>query len=256
MDTGQIGFFTPIAAMEEGSGFAIGSPFHIAYLALSALLVCTLVITYRHLRPGIRGKTPRRIMLLCVSLTAIGLKMSELAIMMAWGVYNVFWWPLHPCNICALLCVLFAIVPNNPTGEVLYALGIPGGMAGLLFADWIGRTAVVLNWFCLCGFVEHALLVAFPLMIISGGDFRPSMRRIWQPLAFVALCAPPVRLFNTHFGTNYWFINKPSPGSPLETWASLWGNPGYLVPFALLTLGIWTCMYLPWALSDRRRARH
>ena len=156
MDTGRIGFFTPIAAMEEGSGFAIGSPFHIAYLALSALLVCTLVITYRHLRPGIRGKTPRRIMLLCVSLTATGLKMSELAIMMAWGVYNVFWWPLHPCNICVLLCVLFAIVPNNPTGEVLYALGIPGGMAGLLFADWIGRTTVVLNWFCLCGFVEHS----------------------------------------------------------------------------------------------------
>lgn len=255
MGTGRIGFFTPIAAMEEGSGFAIGSPYHIAYLALSAVLIGTLVISYRHLRPGTGGVTPRRIMLACVALTAACLKVSEVTIMMAWGVYNVFWWPLHPCNICVALCVLYAFAPNAPTGEVLYAVGIPGGLAGLLFADWIGRTTVVLNWFCLCGFVEHSLLVAFPLMIAAGGDFRPSMRRIWQPIVFVILCVLPIRVFNARFGTNYWFVNRPSPGSPLETWAGLWGNPGYLVPYALLALGIWTCMYLPWALSDRRRAR-
>lgn len=247
------GFFTPIAAMEDGSGFQIGSLPHLAYLAYSAILIASVVLIYRHLSEDTSWGTPRRSMMLILALSAFCLKLTEIALMIRYDVYGVFWWPLHPCNICVLLLVIYAFRPNYFSGEVLYALGIPGGLAGMLFADWIKRTTIPLNWFCWCGFTEHSMIVAFPLMLIVAHDFRPSMKRIWEPIAFACLGAPVFHLFNNHFGTNYWFVNTPSPGSPLESWANIWGNPGYLIPYAVALFGIWFLMYLPWAIADRRR---
>lgn len=252
----QIGFFTPIAAMEDGSGFQIGSPLHFVYLAYSALLIAVVVLVYRHLRAGTEPGSPRRTMILIVGLLPFCLKLSEIAIMIGWGVYDVYWWPLHPCNICVMLMAVYALWPNKPSGEILYALGIPGAAAGLLFADWIKRTTVPLNWFCWCGFTEHALLVAFPLMLILAHDFKPSFKRIWQPIAFVAVCVPIFRVFNDYYGTNYWFVNKPSPGSPLELWANVWGDPGYLIPYAMALLVLWVLMYLPWGIREHRAKKH
>lgn len=213
-----------------------------------------LVVVYCHLRPGTAWGSPRRTLLLVIAALVVSLKISEISLMVARDVYNVYWWPLHPCNICGLLLLVYALRPNHFTGEVLYALGIPGAIAGLLFADWIKRCAV-LSWFCLCGFTEHSLIVAFMLMLLIGRDFIPDMRRMWQPIAFVAACVPPIYLFNLHFGTNYWFVNRPSPGSPLDGFATAFGDPGYLVPYALLALSVWTLMYLPWELHRRRTLR-
>ncbi|MGN0035104.1 MAG: YwaF family protein [Coriobacteriales bacterium] len=251
------GFFTPIAAMDESVGFSIGSPLHLAYLAYSFALIAVVVLVYRHLRGGTALRDPRRTMMLVVAFLACGLKGSEVGIMIATGVYNVFWWPLHPCNICVFLLVVYALAPNAFSGEVLYALGIPGGLCGILFADWIKRS-IPLNWFCWCGFTEHALLIAFPIMLIAAHDFRPRLQRIWQPMLFVCVGTPVFRAFNARHGTNYWFVSRPSPGSPLVPLAEAWGNPGYLFPLALALFGLWFVMYLPCYLRDRRagRGRH
>jgi hypothetical integral membrane protein (TIGR02206 family) len=245
------GFFTPIAAMDESVGFAIGSPFHLAYLAYAGLLIALVIILYRHLRPGLAFGDPRRTMMLVVAFVACGLKISEISIMIADGVYNVFWWPLHPCNLCVFMLVIYALYPNAFCGEVLYSLGVPGGLCGILFADWIKRS-IPINWFCWCGFTEHALLIAFPIMLITAHDFRPQMRRIWQPMAFVLVGTPIFRAFNNHFGTNYWFVSRPSPGSPLVPLEETFGNPGYLLPLALALFTLWFLMYLPFFISDRR----
>lgn len=241
----SVGFFTPLALVGEAYGFPLFGTYHLIYIAYAAMLVTVLTIVYRRLSPDTSWGSPRRIMLIVVSSTIILLKLSEISIEIYRGTYNVYWWPLHPCNICGVLCLLYALRPNKPTGEILYALGLPGSMAGILFADWI-KVSMPWNWFCLCGFTEHALLIAFPLMLLLSHDFRPSMRRIWQPIVFVLACAPFIYIFNLHFGTNYWFINTPSPGSPLVLFADLCGDPGYLIPYAILVFGSWTLMYLPW----------
>jgi len=245
-------FFQPLQSFEEGSGFALWSPPHLVYLLYCALLIASLVMVYRRMSPGNAWGDRRRTMMLAVAVICVGMKLSEIGIMMADGVYNVYWWPLHPCNICEFLLLLYALRPNHPTGEVLYALGLPGAIAGILFADWIKRSPVV-NWFCFCGFTEHSLIIAFVLMLLVAGDLVPDLRRIWQPALFVGICVPPIYAFDQHFGTNFWFVNRPSPGSPLVLFADLFGDPGYLIPYLALLLVVWTLMYLPWELARRRR---
>ncbi len=246
------GFFSPLQNFPEYSGFNIGSPLHFAYLTYCAVLIVFLVMLYRHLPADSTKHGARQKMLVIVSCCALGMKAIEAVIAIVEGVYYVAWWPLHSCDICLFLLVIYAFAHTDFVGEVLYCLGLPGALMGLVFADWIKRSPD-LNFFCICDFSEHALVVAFVLMLIVSGDFTPKLKSMWKPLVFTVVCASAARIFNGYFETNFWFVSNPSPGSPLVDLANMFGNPGYLAPFAFLVVCVWLCMYLPWEIARRRR---
>ena len=59
------------------------------------------------------------------------------------------------------------------------------------------------------------------------------------------MVTPPIYLFNLRFGTNYFFLNAGSPGSPLEWLIARMGNPGFLLGYAAIALAVTAGMYLP-----------
>ena len=92
---------------------------------------------------------------------------------------------------------------------------------------------------------------ALGALLRVGGDLRPEARQLPKCLGILVCCAVPVALFNRFFGTNYMFLSWPSPGSPLEWFASFLGRPGYLLGYLPMLALVWLILYLPFA---RRKA--
>lgn len=249
MDGSEIGFFTAQPYMVGGPGFGVFSLVHFAYLGYSIALIAVLVHVYGGLREGVGWGTPRRTMLLVVAGIPLLLLISQDAIMSSAGVFGAQWWPLHSCNICEYLGLIYALRPNKFSGEVLFTLGIVGALLAIVFPNW---------WYCpgwswpvVCGFTEHSCIIAFILMQAFAGDFKPRMRDIWQTVAFLAVYAPIAYWFNKAHDTNFLFVNTPSPGSPMVPAAEVFGNPGYLLPFALVILAAFFGIHALWNALER-----
>lgn len=191
--------------------------------------------------------------MLVVAVVPLVLLVSQDVIMARAGVFGVQWWPLHSCNACEYIALLYAIRPNRPSGEILFTLGTVGALAAILFPGWL--YCPPLTWPVVCGFTEHGLIMAFILMIVVGGDFEPKLRDIWVVIVFTGVYAFCAYQFNAAFDTNFLFVNTPSEGSPLVVWAQMFGSPGYLVPFAALIMGLWVVLHLVADAVRRVRAR-
>lgn len=254
MDDGGIGFFTAQPFMVGGEGFPLFGLAHIFYLVYGICLIAFLVYVYAGLPEGLRWSSPRRTMLLVVAGVPIVLLLSQDIIMFRAGVFGVQWWPLHSCNICEFLALIYAVKPNRFCGEVLFTLGIVGALAALLFPNW--SYCPPWSWPVLCGFTEHSLIIGFVVMQLFGGDLKPDRRSIWKPLVLLCVYSPLAYAFNRSFGTNFFFVNAPAEGSPMVAVADVFGNPGYLVPFAVVLIASWFGLYALWDALERRGIPH
>lgn len=180
-----------------------------------------------------------RLRLLTASL-ALALELGRAGLLLSRGLYDLGRLPLHLCSLSIYLCFLHALTGWPGLGQFLYAFTLPGAACALLFPDWAGQP--------LCGFITvssfllHFLLVLYPLMQVAAGDLRPELRRLPGCVGWMLLLALPVYFLNKRWNTNYMFLNLPLAGSPLALFAFL-GNPGYLLGYLPLALGIWALLY-------------
>ena len=242
-------FFTAEPLMWSGPGFDVFGPAHLAWLVVCAALVFSLVWAYARLPEGLEPKGPRRTMLLVVGIIPIALRVTHDGLSVAAGVYTPIWWPLHLCNLCELLCLTYALRPGRALGNVVFSLTTLGSTLALLFPGW--SYCPPLTYASLCGFLGHALMLAFALMIVVGRDVRPGMRDVWQPVVALVAYACAIYPFNKAFGTNFAFLSKPANNSPLVAMAEAFGNPGYLVPYAVCVLLVMLAQFALCELSSR-----
>ena len=204
---------------DSGAGFDYFGPAHLGYLACSVVLIGVLCAAYRRLPSGTAWGSPRRTMQLVIAAIPLAMLASRDVMMYLAGVFDPNWWPLHSCNICELLMLVYALKPNRLCGESLATMGIFGALAALLFPSW--SYCPPFTWPSVCGFTEHTLIVAFTAMVITGRDYEPSVKHIWMPLVLFGLYVPAAYAFNKAFDTNFMFLNAPPGGSPLVAVAEL-----------------------------------
>ena len=95
-----------------------------------------------------------------------------------------------------------------------------------------------------------------PRLAFRLSAIRPQRDHVLRPLLFVAAYAVMVYPFNQRFGTNFAFVAWPLDFGPLALWAQMYGNPGYLVPYAVaFSLIVWGVMSL-WRLAIKRGNPH
>lgn len=248
MDASQIGFFTAQPYMVDCDGFPLFGWIHLAYLAYSLALMAVLIHLYTGFEEGTEWGRPRRTMMLVVAGIPLVLLISQDAIMSQAGVFGAQWWPLHSCNICEYVGLIYALRPNRFMGEVLFTLGIFGALCALLFPNW--SYCPPFTWPVVCGFTEHSLIIAFMVMQLAAGDFKPRLRDVWQPAVLLGIYAPIAYVFNKQNDTNYLFINTPSPGSPLVGLEDMFGSPGYVFAMAAVLFAVFLGMHALWRKID------
>ena len=235
-------FFVPEPILlERGCGFALFGPEH--RMALGICLACAGLLTWRYTRlpRGLAWGRPHRRMLLALAVIPLALLASRDVVAAALGLLSPIFWPLHICNCCEYLALAFVLTCDRPAahvvGELFFAWGATGALAALLFPGW--RYCPLWTYASLGGFVEHTLLLVMVWAPVVGGDFAPNARHLWIPLVAAVVGGVLSRPFNAVFGTNFFFVTQPLGGTPFEWLAGVFGNPGYLVPYLLLSCLLW-----------------
>ena len=219
---------------------------HLLWLAGIAVLAAVLCLLHRR-----QSEKGRRILKRVVGLSLLGIYFLRQLILVLLGEYGIWCLPLHLCGMSLYIEAIDCLFPSKFTRELCYAVCMPGALMGTLYANWVYMPTW--NFIFITSFVIHGLMVIYPLLALTGGDHRPDIRRLPWCFGFLAAVSVPVYFFNRHFGTNYMFLSRPSPGSPLELFERWFGNHGYLLGFVIMIAIVWTVMYLPFILSGKKK---
>jgi len=238
---------TPLQGVPASVAFGLYSPTHVAILAVLFTGIACTVWAYR------RGDERRRRRIRLV--LGIGVIASEASRQIAYlslGPYDPSLIPLHMCGAATFCVFVDALRPNSWTREFLYALGTWGAAAAILFPDWANMPWF--NFFTWQSFLIHACILAYALCFLVSREFTPRAVNLWKVVVMMAVIAPVVVVVNATLGTNFWYLNTGSPGSPLAPIQAATG-PAYIPALLVLLAILWFVMYLPWELVRRRAAR-
>jgi uncharacterized membrane protein YwaF len=253
----------------DGVGFALFDEAHLAALALIvAAIVVAPTLLYRKLDDSGRHR-----MRLIVGCLAMGSDVMVQLVYLITGDYTPERLPLHLCSL-GQYCIFIDCLSGSNRGttsgkltqritgggyverpllrEIMYSLTIWSTLCAATFPDWAGRP--IINIFSWQSFGIHGLLALYPVMIIAAGEFRPNWHRLWQVgvvlIGWMTLCL----VVNNVFNTNFMFLSDGAPGSPLEPIQTFAGS--YYIPLLWLLLALlWTVLYTPWILADRRHVK-
>lgn len=229
-------FFTYEDRLPDHVGWTLFGPVHLFTLAVLLLLTILILCRFRKLGTEEQEKRER-----AAALILVGSEAVRLAVLFGMGVKLLYELPLHLCGLAGFLCLYDAYTDRAWSGQTLYCLCLPGTLSALLFPDWSAYP-----WFSfisLLGFLYHAGIVLYVMMRLMRGKLVPDIRKMYLTLLFLLIAVPLIYFFDKHFSANYFFVNVPSPGSPLMWMADHMGVPGYLLGYAALVLAVMTFMY-------------
>ena len=239
--------FTPEAELPPGVGFSHFGPGHLAVLGILAALSAGVVVLGCRVSP--RG---RRRLLGAMAGTMVLMEAGKLLTLYALGVRLVGYLPLHLCSLGMLICIWGALRPGSDgAGQLLWSVCFAGGLGALLFPDWTDMP--LWHFQSVHSFLYHAMLVQFALIAVISGQARPRLRGLWKAGLFLLIAAVPVGLLNRALGTNYMFLSRPVPGTPLEICARLPGVWGYRLGLGLLAAAVMALLDLPFPVLERLR---
>lgn len=221
---------------------------HILWMVGIAVAGAMMCVVHRRLLD--KG---RRVFKRAAALTMFGIYILRQMIIIVQGEYGVWCLPMHLCGMSLYIEAVDCLFPNRFTRELCYAVCMPGALMGTLYANWVYMPT--LNFIYITSFALHGLMVIYPLLALTGGDHRPSLRWLPACFGFLAAVSVPVYFFNLRYGTNFMFLAQPSPGSPLELFEQWFGNPGYLLGFVIMIAIVWAVMYAPFVIMGARDKR-
>lgn len=220
-------FWLEESQLAPNSGYAAFGFIHLGFLGLSLIII---LVCYREFSK--LSKLKQLHFLKIITWTNLGLEILRDLYLVSIGKYAVGYWPLHLCGLALFIHLAFAYSHNKILGEVSFALILPSAAAALLFPNWLVYPAF--NIFNLSSYLIHTLLILNPILCFKAKLIFPKFANHWMITLFLLFVTPFIYLFNTQNGTNFFFINYPLEGTPLELFANWLGNPGYLVGYALL----------------------
>lgn len=225
----------------DAKGFSVFGAEHISWLLLLLAAGACLCRAYKKADELTRRRIRR-----ATAWTALSMELIRAALLISAGEYDIGRLPLHLCAMAVYISALHAWRGGRLTGQFLYAFCMPGAVFALLFPDWGYYPA--LHFMSVSSFVIHALIVCYTMMQVLTDDIRPDIRKCPQCLGIMLALALPVYIFDIATGTNYMFLNWPSPGSPLE-WFSFLGRPGFVLGYLPILAAVWAVMYYPFRKS-------
>jgi hypothetical integral membrane protein (TIGR02206 family) len=207
---------------------------------------CFIVYYYVNLNPE-RRKRFLRIFAICI----VSSEVARQLIYGLQGAYKLEYMPLHLCAVTEIACLFYAFKRDAVSREFMYWIGLPGALCALLFPDWL--QIPLGNFQSIHSFGIHGAMTIFAVLLLAGGESRPKIKGAFWTLGLMTAFSIPLYFLNKIWNTNFFFLNYPSPGSPLTILSDIAGNPGYIALLVLLVAFIWILMYIPWGISYRMK---
>lgn len=217
---------------------------HFIWMAFIVLFIILLSLFYKRLKPFQKRQFKKS-----YALFIVFFELLRQIIYLMLGRYELSLLPLHLCGITEVLILFHAYSKNKVVKESLYAMGLLGALMALAFADWL--IYPVWHFQSIHSFVMHGLLLGYVLMLLWSQELKPNEKLLPQVFMLFFLICFGLYYFNKQYGTNFFFLNYPSPGSPLVMFEQWVGNPGYIGLTLILLFVVWFILYLPWRLSRK-----
>lgn len=178
------------------------------FLILSALLLLGILVAKTY-----KACAKRSIYRKVVAVSTLVSILPLQAALLITGDYAPWNLPLHLCHLGIAVILVDAFYENKATKEISFVLTLPGAFLALIFPDWANHP--LFNLLLIQSFAFHALLVYYISMRFAAGEILPKLRHIWMPLLFLAALLPIIFFLNLKLGTNFFFLNRAAPGSPM-----------------------------------------
>ena len=226
----------------SGTGYPLFGPEHLVSVGITLGMVVILCFCFKRL-----NKKAQKAILKLIPIVMVILEAWKDLFLVSVHRFGLGYLPLHICSIGIFVFLLREYLPFEKAkavfGEVAFVLILPASLFALFDADWT-YLYPVWNFINLHSYVWHGLLVLYPILLWIKGEIHPSVHHIHWVLLFLCVVTAPIYIFDKRFGCNYLFVNWPIPNSPLSLFASLVGDPGYLVLYAIMTVLVLLLVYL------------
>ena len=220
-------------------GFSLFGPYHFGWLVVSFLTVFFVSRYFKSL-DGNRRIILQQIIAWFILLFEIYKDMY----LISRNEFSIEYLPLELCSFAIFAIFYHAYTNSLVVGEMLYNLFLPGTIAALLFCNWTFRS--VYDFMSIFSFVFHIAVLVYCVMVLYAEIVKPTIKRVWGSLLFLAMTVPIIYPLNKIWETNFMFLNVPSPGSPLVPLENMLGNPGYILGMIVIIVILWIVLYLPW----------
>ncbi len=238
-------FWTTQEHIPGGLGFQLYSLPHLFWLGCIFLCCIAAAFLFRRMTAVGQKKLFR-----ILAWTMVGMELIKDGVLLLTGQFRPGYLPLDLCGLSIFMELAAVYVPKPFLTELVYSLSLPGALLALLFPNW--NSLPLWNYMSLHSFILHGILLLIPVMQLSLGIIHPNVRRL--PFCFTCIVAAcvPVALINRYFGTNFFFLARPSKGSPLVWFEQVFGN--HLIGLPMLMAIIWAGMYgLPTLLQSMKK---
>lgn len=229
-------------------GFVAFDAVHWGWLAVITLLIIGLTWLY------VRASVPKRTIIkrVLAYLLLIG-EIIKLIVVWQLGKPLLFYIPIHLCGLAIILLMLHAYKPFPAVQEILFSLTLPGALIALLFPGWTDETTM--GFLHIHSFLFHCIITAYPIMLLASGELKPQVKQLWKVGIFLLIVIPLTYQFNAAVGTNYMFLNRPIPHSPLMLIYETFGERGYVWGLVLVAVLIWIIEYSVYGVYVWQRDR-
>lgn len=232
-------FWDTVDTIGEGFGFSLFGARHLVTLALYIAFAALSCKRYKAADEKRRAQLRK--------LFAV-LLLADEAFKQIGGNFNWDYLPLHLCSINIFLITLHAWKPNRLLNNFLYFICIPAATAALLFPTWTSLPAA--NFMFWHSTSVHILLAAYPIMLFSGGEIRPSVKYIGKCFLLLLAMAVPVYCANLLLDTNFMFLMYAPDGNPLAWFRDRFGH--HWIGFPVLLAAVFALMDVPVLLKGRQ----
>jgi hypothetical integral membrane protein (TIGR02206 family) len=155
----------------------------------------------------------------------VWLVLLELIYHLHYWTYGMFSVPLHVCSFGVMFSVAILITNSKKVFELLFFIGIFGGLAALFIPNSLGYTYYNMRYY---HFILLYMSIAIvPIYYYKAYGYRITKKSIYKTMGFIILLSPLVTYVNVTYDKNYMFI-----GEKPEIIASLLPDwPYYIIVF-------------------------
>lgn len=155
------------------------------------------------------------------------MELVRTVVLLVQGAFIPYEYPLHLCNLSLWIGAVYLWTKCRFAGVVYVLLCLPAAALAVVFPGWLRYP--FWNYMHIHNFLFHGLVVALGWSLVRSKELIPEWKELWKPLVFGLVGYSVMFWVNKVLGTNFWFINTPSYGSPLAVLYELLGNKWYLL---------------------------
>lgn len=224
-----------------------GDVMHVTYLVLSLITIIVAVRWFRQVSPA---RHQRVLQVLAAAAFSMWIVPPVLLCVTDTGERWIDHLPLHLCSSACLIVPAALLTSNKALLNYTYGLSLPGAVAALLTPGEVFRGLSTYGFHYFLFNFSHLILILCALAPIAMGVYRPQWRYYPTTLGIgIALVIVDYPL-NKWLGSNYMFVNWPEPGTILETFAGIAGNPGYVVLLVGFAAVVVALFHAAWSLIE------